>query len=405
MIVNIKTFWQKYWIILTLAFILIASFLLRIWQLGKIGDLIFDEVYFIKFAENYLNGTEFFDIHPPLGKLIIAFGLKAFGDTSFTWRIMPAIFGTLLILLGYFTGKELSSRVAGLIAAGILALDGMLLVYSRTGLIDIFLTFFILLFFYFFLKYANTKKDFFMILAGLALALAASVKYIGWLTLLVAILIIWAKKMKAQKYWRKYLIYLILIPFLIYLSFFFFNFHLPFSNFFKEVYEWHNQSFSYNINLADSHPYSSKWWSWFLLLRPIWLYFKDDGGKLVGVDGIGNPLAWWSAIIIVPLLIWGSFKGYKNNLIILGSFLIFLFFWAPFKRVLFFYHAIPSFVFLSLGASLWLERLLKQPFGKYYLGLYFVVLFILFIYFLPIWVGIPLGSDGFYHRIWLKGWI
>lgn len=401
---TLKAFFGKNWIVLTLILIVVASFLLRLWHLGKIGDQIFDEVYFVKFAENYLNGTSFFDIHPPLGKLIIALGLKLFGDTSFTWRLMPAIFGTLLIILGYFTGKELSSKRVGLYTAGIMALDGMLLVYSRTGLIDIFLVFFILLSFYFFLKFINTQKLHWIILAGAAVGLASSVKYIGALILIVFLVMILTKHASWRKNIWKYFVFLVALPLSIYLAFFLFNFGPK--NFFSQVYEWQMQSFNYNIGLKDTHPYGSKWWSWFLLLRPIWLYFKETNGQNIGVDGIGNPLAWWSSIVVIPLLIWGMALKYKNHLVILAGFLVFLLFWAPFNRVLFFYHAMPSFIFLTLGISLWFERLvLKYPYGKYYVAIYFCILFLLFVYFLPIWVGVPLSSGQFYHRIWLKGWI
>ena len=403
-------FIKKYWVELALGIILFFSFLIRLYSLGKIGDMIFDEVYFVQFSRNYLTGTEFFDIHPPLGKLIMAATFKYLGDTSFTWRIGQAVVGTLLILLAYLTGKELKSKITGLLTALVLALDGMILVYSRVGLLDIYLSFFILLCFYLFLKYTKNQKIIYLILAGVALGLAGSIKYIGALVFVILILTAIIKKISIKENIGKYLVFLIIIPSVIYTSFFLFNFQGP--DFYRQVIDWHSQSFNYNITLKETHPYGSKWWSWFLLLRPIWLYFKDIDGKLVGVDGMGNPLAWWSSIVIIPMLIWGTFQGYYNkqkdgpiNLILLCGFLVFLLCWAPFNRVLFYYHALPSFLFLSLGIGYYLEKLSKINYGKYYLAIYILALAILFIYFLPIWIGVPLSSEAFYHKMWLKSWI
>ena len=176
-------------------------------------------------------------------------------------------------------------------------------------------------------------------------------------------------------------------------------------DFFLKVYEWHKNSFNYNLDLKETHPYASKWWGWYLLFRPIWLYFKDNAGQYIGVVGLGNPLSWWTSLIIVPLLIWGVYKKNKTNMIILAAFLIFWVFWAPFGRVLFYYHAMPSALFLILGIAFWLVELKKDKIGKILVLLYFILLFGLFIFFLPIWIGIPITSTQFYHRTWLKGWI
>ncbi len=394
-----------------LAILIIGSFLLRIWHLGVIKEEIFDEVYFVHFAKNYLSGTSFFDIHPPLGKLILALGIKIFGDTQFGWRIMPAIFGTAVIFLGYLVGKELKNppddragKIVGLFMALILALDGMILVYSRVGLMDIFMIFFIFFGFWSFLKFAKTNKLHYLALAGLSLGMVASVKYIAGLLFFVFLLIIFVKKIPIKKIIWQFPIFILVLPTLIYLAFFLFNFPLD-GHFFSKVLEWHQQSLNYNLTLKEGHPYGSKWWTWFLLLRPIWLYFKDIGGQYVGVVGLGNPLAWWSSLIVVPVLIWRVYKKDTTATIILGSFLIFLLPWAFFKRVLFYYHALPAFLFLSLGTAYLLEKLLKDNLGKVIVSVYFILLIFLFFYFLPIWMGWSISSAQFYHRMWFKSWI
>lgn len=40
-----------------------------------------------------------FIVHPPVGKWLIASGIKLFGDNEFGWRFATAIIGTVLILL------------------------------------------------------------------------------------------------------------------------------------------------------------------------------------------------------------------------------------------------------------------------------------------------------------------
>ena len=387
-----------------IALLLVGSFILRIWQIGSVQEEIFDEVYFVKFAKNYLSGTSFFDIHPPLGKLIIASAIKLFGDKFFAWRVMEAIFGTLVILFGYLIGKEIKNKIAGLFTALILALDGMILVYSRVGLMDIFMIFFIMAGFYTLLKFANNKKLINLILAGVFLSLASSVKYIGGLLIFVYIFIIVIRKISIKKYWWKLILFLIIVPTIIYLTFFIFNFSFD-NTFISKVLEWHSQSLNYNITLKDGHPYGSKWWTWFLLIRPIWFYFKEVQGNYIGIVGLGNPLAWWASLVVIPTLFYYFVKRDKNAFIILVSFIIFLIPWAFFNRVLFYYHGLPSFVFLSIGMGYLLEKLTHNKFGRVAILVFFAVLLFLFIFFLPIWMGFPLNNQDFYRRIWLKGWI
>src|SRR5215472_7541553 len=85
--------------------------------LGQPSEVVFDEVHFGKFITGYGTGEYFFDVHPPLGKLMIAGiaglagvspshafyrGGAPYLNNSYLWlRLWPGLFGSLLVPLIY----------------------------------------------------------------------------------------------------------------------------------------------------------------------------------------------------------------------------------------------------------------------------------------------------------------
>ena len=53
----------------------LVSLALRFWNLGQFNTLVFDEVYYAKFANHYLTRTPFLNSHPPLTEYLIAVGM------------------------------------------------------------------------------------------------------------------------------------------------------------------------------------------------------------------------------------------------------------------------------------------------------------------------------------------
>src|ERR1700678_508237 len=84
-------------------------------------------------------------VQPEVGKLLIAVGEAIFGLNSFGWRFSSAVFGTLSILLICRIARRMTrSTLLGCIAGLLMSLDGLEFVLSRTGILDIFLMFFVL---------------------------------------------------------------------------------------------------------------------------------------------------------------------------------------------------------------------------------------------------------------------
>lgn len=155
------------WLLIAVAAVL--GGLLRFVRLAEPRALVFDETYYVKDAYSMLQSgyerswpenandafvagrpqplsTPLYVVHPPLGKWLIAFGMWLFGtDNGFGWRFSAAAIGTLsVVLIGVAAWLLFRSRVLAGFAALLLAVDGHHLVLSRTGLLDIFLSFFLL---------------------------------------------------------------------------------------------------------------------------------------------------------------------------------------------------------------------------------------------------------------------
>jgi dolichyl-phosphate-mannose--protein O-mannosyl transferase len=150
--------------------VLIAA-ILRFLRLGLPNSLVFDEVYYANEGQELLDHSvewrtetdsaghvtaSFGDyvVHPPLGKWIIAAGIKLFNngwarthgfDAAFGWRFGSAVCGTLAVLMIIRIGRRMfRSTVLGCMAGLLMALDGFELVLSRTAILDIFVLFFTL---------------------------------------------------------------------------------------------------------------------------------------------------------------------------------------------------------------------------------------------------------------------
>lgn len=136
-----------------------TAFVTRFLWIGYPREVVFDEVHFGKFLSAYLSGKTFFDIHPPLGKLLYVFiGWLVGFQPGFAFdhigqpytnvpiialRMLPALLGALLVPLIYLVAKELGlSRPAATLAAAFVLFDNALLVQSRFMLLDIPLLFF-----------------------------------------------------------------------------------------------------------------------------------------------------------------------------------------------------------------------------------------------------------------------
>ncbi len=388
---------------LVLILILMFAFATRTFDLWSPKNDYFDEVYHAFTARVILHGDpkawEWWNTppagfayewtHPPLAKLGMVLGMLVFGENSFGWRIPGAILGVGSVFLVYLLAKELfKDEAVGLLAAAVFSLDGLALVMSRIGMNDSYILFFALLSIYLFLK----QKD---LLSALSFGLAMASKWSAlWVTPIIFVL--WLRR--KNKFGLPMFVYFLLLPITIYLLT-----YLPMFLTGHNLSIWwgmQEQMWWYHTGLRATHPYSSPWWSWPLLMRPIYLYTSEEvGGMVARIYAMGNPLVFWFGLASVALsLIYSFLEKNKNLAFVVFAYLIFFVPWAVSPRIMFLYHYLPSIPFLAIAAGYVLRRnpKLALPF--------FVLAFSLFVYFYPHWVGlqVPLWLDKSYY--WVASW-
>jgi dolichyl-phosphate-mannose--protein O-mannosyl transferase len=160
------------------------------------------------------------------------------------------------------------------------------------------------------------------------------------------------------------------------------------------------QMWWYHTGLRATHPYTSAWWSWPLLVRPIYLYTSDEiGGFVSRIYAMGNPIVFWFGLASVFLAtVYAYFERNKRLGLIIFSFLIFFVPWAASPRIMFLYHYLPSIPFLAMATGYILRRNIKLALPLFAAGI------MVFIYFYPHWIGlnIPLWLDTSYY--WITSW-
>ena len=394
----------------------LAAAAFRLPRLGVPGEEVFDEVYHAKTALQYLNGespTEW--VHPPTAKLLIAVGVWLFGYVPWAWRLMPALAGVALAPVFYlFARRALVTERGAVLATVLLLCDGVYLVQSRIAMTNIFAVLFQVSAALFILRAAMRPRlsapD--MAAAGLFLGLALSTRWTSlWAAGFLGLVLLAVRRLriiKPRELTLTVLAFLVLPAGIYVLS------YVPWmrqGHELKELLPLQKAIWRYHADLRATHPYFSRWYTWPLLYRPTWYYFKQTGDTIRGIVALGNPALWWAS---VPVTVWALVTGAKEkNPRRLFSGLGFCALYLPWgvaPRTLNYSHylfeAIP-YACLSLG------ELLDRRWDLKWARLYVAVVVLLFFFFLPFLVALPIPARWYFHDLgggvrpwtWFPKWV
>ncbi len=422
---------------LALAAVMATALLVHALWFTRPHAVVFDEVYFGRYAMDYLGHRNVFDNHPPLGKLIFAaMGWLLGLDPGFTFnpngaafpspdyaliRVPAHLAGVLFPGILFALALELGfSRWAAFVVGGLAALDNALLAMSRTAQMDLFLLDFGFGALACWLRHRRTGGTGWFAAAALLAALAPCVKWTG-LSFTGLVLLLEALRGWHGRDLRSLarIVAVLALTAALYVAFFAVHFvliegRMP-ADLLERTLAVNAQMWASTKGTTSVHAYGSKWYDWPFMMRTVdfWAEYKDP--LLSRIYLIGNPVVWWAtgyAVLYLlvnfvpklPALVTRAQPSPASaaELLIVGAYLANMLPFTQIKRVMFLYHYLPAFGFALLALGLLLDRT-----GRHARMLGWVLLALAaaaFVYWSPLTYGLQITREQFDARFWVPTW-
>ncbi|KAG0343686.1 hypothetical protein BG004_005079 [Podila humilis] len=328
----------------------------RFFKIYDPNEVVFDEVHFGKFASYYLRGTYFFDVHPPLAKMMLAamgyfigydghFLFDSIGDNYITnnvpyvgLRALPAFLGAMTVPVVYQTMREAGFPIVTCALAGFLVtFDNMLVTQTRLILLDSMLVFFMACSILSYVKFYKTRNNpfsqswwFWLVATGFFIGMTTSVKMVGLFTVAtigIAVLFdLWElldirRKLTMHEFMNHFwarAVGLILVPFALYLFWFYVHFAVLthsgsgddfMSTEFQETLQGNSMADGIYIKYGDNITIKHKDTSVYLHSHPHQYPLRYDDGR---ISSAGQQVTGYSHVD--PNNIWQITSDDPDNL-------------------------------------------------------------------------------------------
>ncbi|MCP3730096.1 phospholipid carrier-dependent glycosyltransferase [Sphingomonas sp. MG17] len=395
----------------------IAAQLLFTIGLNRPSILNFDEVHYVTAARvlialSHAANPE----HPLLGKSLIALGMLIFGDNPIGWRALSTLAGTATVVGVYVLTLALTRATRPALFAALFTMLGqMVFVQARIGMLDVFMGAFLVCAAVAFVNAmhgtrrgaAMTSWTVTAALLGASVAVKwAAVPYVAF----AAIAFLWLRRGHPDRFggmpWLTGLAILggISIP-LYFLTFApaFFYAQNPLT--LAKLIPFQLEMWELQTQVLAPHNYQSSWWSWPLMLRPMWYFYEPDQGAVRGVLLIGNPAILWGGLVAVLACWWAGIRqkaGVPLAVAILWTFSLGIWAIIPKSLGFFYYYYLSSIILcivLAVAFHHWRDSVKQRD------DWFLVLCVALFAYFYPTLAALPLASDrGFERWIWIPSW-
>lgn len=374
-------YWWYYLKITPYLLILPITIFYILLKLGQTTLIDYDEAIYAKVAKNIVQSGEWINLHwedlneywfekPPLYMWLTAFLFKFLNYSSFAARLPSALFGIAGIILTYKFASSMYTRMSGIIASLILLSTVHYLYYSRNGMMDVAVTFFITATLYLFYlaskKWTENRYDTFILVfsAGLVMGLGVMTKAVIGLIPLPIITI--------------YILYLLFIR--------------------KVKIPWLQMIILLAGLLATAGPWHL--YSLFNLKDEFWSEYFVDHMLNRGLKGLGHekPIFWFFEVVKVSFRIWlfpfilgvitlGFIDRKRiNEFVLMGISILFVLILFSTSKDKLQWYIMPIYPFMAIVAARFIDRfaflfndLLKKEYNVNYVLLRSGIIFVVYL--------------------------
>ena len=286
----------------------LAFFFFYFWNLGAIPQPAWDEPFYLSAARAYLShwGPPRNPEHPPLVKLLIAWGIRLFGDRPEAWRLFPVLGGALAnTCVVYLVDRIGRRRGVALFVGACLLLDPFLFVHFRLAILEGPLAAWMMLALAIAVGIHQGRNYLLarVALLGLTLGLGLSSKW-AMAAVVPPVLLLVLSRLRKQRepleIWAASAAFLLLLPVAVLtLSYVAMGYTL------RQTPHVLAFGFNFHRSYQQTLPIGSPWYEWFYSGHPRWYAFlRFPSGQVQALLATGNMVLQVAGQLLAAYALW-----------------------------------------------------------------------------------------------------
>jgi len=398
----------RWWHVFLLVVVTVGGALPRVLRIGAHDGFSWDESYYVPSAREYLDGTfsSTFE-HPPLARWAIAAGIKLVGDEPLGWRLAPLLAGVATIPLTWLLVRRLLHSVWwASFAAVLVATDGLLIVQSRTAVLDSLLPPLVvgaaLCITVHLDRHPRGQLSGWLVGAGALLGAAVAVKWQAAPALIGVLAAFAIPGRRDRRALAGAAIAFAVVPLAVYVASYAGHFAGGLGpggwlRLQRDMVDYHRE-------FRVDHPSDSSPVTWLWLQRPVSYGSLHAPGRIAIDMALGNLALWWAFVASLPVLLvaWWKTRDRTVEVVLLAWASLHLV-WLVILRPGFIYYLTPLVPFMAIGVT-WTVRAVatRWRLGRAVPVLVGLAAIAVFVLYLPVWTYRDI-SESYFHTLMLFG--